>query len=275
MRTGGRMSSDEQTVDRGTVLNMAVRAQMERVTKTQRNRVVPVHSMRPLHEVASLDTTVEPMDSSGFLSISALNPDLNNDGVVEPWEQEVYQRLLTADADGSGTVSVKELFGVMRATTDELRAARKGGIPISDLDPDTNGDGRVEAWENDVFVRIKDADEDQSGSISVKELYAVIRRAAESDRQKRMFRKLFLVAAAGLVLMLVANMGLTAAVVFLAKDTTVDASGALVSVSSGDVVRVQCIESSLNEHMSYCWSRNKATEMSATPAVSGRSNYER
>lgn len=101
--------------------------------------------------------------------------------------------------------------------------------------------GQVEAWESDVFVRIQDADEDKSGTISVKELYAVIRRAAESDRQKRLYRTLALVATALLLLMLLANMGLTAAVVFLAKDTSVGADGALVAASTGEVVRVQCM----------------------------------
>jgi len=177
---------------------------------------------------------------AGVLSIAALDPDLNSDGTVESWEKEVYQRLLDADTDCSGTVSVKELFSVMRQASDDVREARKGGIPIAELNPDTDGDGQVEAWENDVFLRIQDADEDKSGSISVKELFGVIRRAAESDRQKRHFRRLFLVACALLVLMLVVNTGLTAAVVFLSKDTTVGADGALTTRDGGQLVTVQC-----------------------------------
>ena len=59
---------------------------------------------------------------------------------------------------------------------------------------DSDGDGKVEKWEVEVFTRIKDADADQSGSISVKELFGVIKGAAESDRQKRLFRRLFIVA---------------------------------------------------------------------------------
>ena len=219
------------------VVSMAVKSQM---AKTQhKSRIVP---MVPIMHSLDESSPVSPMRGGGeaCLNIQALNPDLNGDGHVEPWEKEVYQRLLTADADGSGTVSAKELFGVMRQCSEELKRL-KGGIPISDLNPDADGDGKVEAWENDVFIRIQDADEDQSGSISVKELYSVIRKAAESDRQKRLFRRMFLIAAALLVLMLVANTGLTAAVVFLSKDTTVGDGGALVGSSTGEMVRVRCV----------------------------------
>ena len=52
---------------------------------------------------------------------------------------------------------------------------RENGISIASLNPDTDGDGKVEAWETEVFDRIKKADEDQSGTISVKELFNVIK----------------------------------------------------------------------------------------------------
>ena len=236
----------EPTVDRETVLNMAVRSQMQKTQKSQmqKTRVVPMVSFAG--DMSSSSSPVVPMTpkEGGFLSISALNPDLNEDGQVEPWEREVYQKLLTADTDGSGTVTAKELFGVLRKASEELREARqRGGIPISDLNPDADGDGRVEAWENDVFLRIQDADEDRSGTISVKELFGVIRRAAESDRQKRLFRKLLVIACLGFVVMLCANMALTAAVVFLAKDTVVSADGALTT-PAGEMVRVRCVAES-------------------------------
>ena len=104
-------------------------------------------------------------------------------------------------------------------------------------------DGKVERWELEVFERIKSADEDKSGSINVKELFGVIRRAAESDRQKRLFRKLLVIACLGFVVMLCANMALTAAVVFLAKDTVVSADGALTT-PAGEMVRVRCVAES-------------------------------
>ena len=57
------------------------------------------------------------------------------------------------------------------------------------------------------------------------ELFGVIKGAAESDKQKRAYRKGMFVAIFLLVCMLVANMALTAAVVFLAKDTVTGAVG--------------------------------------------------
>ena len=105
---------------------------------------------------------------------------------IEPWEKDVYDRIVRADEDKSGNISVKELFGVIKRAADEVREAQKGGIPISSLNPDTDGDGKVEKWESDVFTRIQDADADKSGSISVKELFGVIKGAAESDRLKKL-----------------------------------------------------------------------------------------
>ena len=54
-----------------------------------------------------------------------------------------------------------------------------GSIPITSLNPDTNGDSKVEKWEADVYERIKAAeDADKSSSISTTELFSVIRGAA-------------------------------------------------------------------------------------------------
>ena len=45
---------------------------------------------------------------------------------------------------------------------------------------------QIEPWEKDVYDRIVRADEDKSGNISVKELFGVIKGAAESDRLKKL-----------------------------------------------------------------------------------------
>ena len=91
---------------------------------------------------------------------------------VEPWEKEVYDRIVAADTDNNGTISVRDLFEFIKKMSDEVKEASKGGIPITSLNPDTDGDGKVEKWEMDVFDRIKKADEDRSGAISVKEVRA-------------------------------------------------------------------------------------------------------
>ena len=89
----------------------------------------------------------------------------------------------------------------------------------------------MEPWEVEVFERIKSADEDQSGTINVKELFGVIKGAAEADRQKRLFRRLFIATVVLLLIMLAANMALTAAVVFLAKDTVTNSTGVTMTPS--------------------------------------------
>lgn len=89
---------------------------------------------------------------------------------MEPWERDVYDRIVAADTDHTGFISVRNLFDFIHKMSDEVKEASQGGIPISSLNPDTDGDGKVEPWEIDVFERIKDADADGSGSISVKEL---------------------------------------------------------------------------------------------------------
>ena len=103
-------------------------------------------------------------------------------------------RIVKADTDKSGAISVRNLFDFIRQMSMEVKEAAKGGIPIATLNPDTDGDGKVEKWETEVFNRIKDADMDASGSISVKELFGVIKGAAESDKQKKLFQRLLGVA---------------------------------------------------------------------------------
>ena len=128
---------------------------------------------------------------AGVLSLVNMSPDFNNDGVVDATEQQVYDKMVSADIDGDGFLTRAEVYKVIASAQSELKEARAGGIPISSLNPDSDGDGKVEKWEVEVYNRIKDADADRSGSINVKELFGVIKGAAESDRQKRVFRRLF------------------------------------------------------------------------------------
>lgn len=200
---------------------------------------------------------------------------------VEPWEKEVYDRIVAADTDNNGTISVRDLFEFIKKMSDEVKEASKGGIPITSLNPDTDGDGKVEKWEMDVFDRIKKADEDRSGAISVKEvrarmsrhslppaplltcrpsplslssrvtarlsslvaapplspqLFGVIKGAAESDKQKRMFKNLFFVVFALLIIMIGANTALTVAVTVAFKDVYTGSSG-VSATADGNVIR--------------------------------------
>jgi len=194
-----------------------------------------------------LGEVAEAKRAGGKIPIESLNPDTDGDGKVELWETECYEKIKAADTDGSGHINVKELFGVIHRVgrqgglvpASEVTEVHKGGIPISTLNPDTDGDGKVEKWEVDVFERIKSADEDKSGSINVKELFGVIKGAAESDRQKKLFCKIFIIACVLLVVMLIANIGVTLAVVFFANDSHIVQTGTLKGVitrSSSSVI---------------------------------------
>ena len=104
------------------------------------------------------------------ISINGLDPDLNGDGKVEDWERDVFNELKVADQDGDGFITRSELFTFIRKAKLRITEAAKGDIVISQLNPDTDGDGRVAQWEAEVFERILQADADKSGAISVKEV---------------------------------------------------------------------------------------------------------
>ena len=112
---------------------------------------------------------------------------------------------------------------------------------------DSDGDGKVEKWELEVFERIKAADEDNSGSINVKELFGVIKGAAESDKQKRLFQKLLGVAMILIIALVGAMLGVSIAAGEAIKEshvnaagqaTTLDGSPLTVSVTTGAGVGV-------------------------------------
>ena len=120
----------------------------------------------------------------------------------------MYDRIVAADTEGDGTISQGELFDLIHAMSNEVKDAAKAGIPIAALDPDTDGDGKIEPWEADVFRRIQEADADKSGSISVSELFGVIKGAAESDKQKRLFARLLAVSVLIIFVLIGAMLGM-------------------------------------------------------------------
>jgi len=160
------------------------------------------------------------------LSLAKLNPDLNNDGNVDAKEKAIHNALLKADTDGDGQITRGEFYNAILDASVAVDMARRmaGQIPIDSLNPDCDGDGKVEPWEREVFERIKKADVDQSNTIDVKEFYGVIKGAAASDKQKNRFKLLFTATALLALTLLLANMGLTFAVVYFAKDSYVSSS---------------------------------------------------
>jgi len=168
-----------------------------------------------------------------MVPISSLDPDLNKDGHVEEWEQKTYDAIKAMDTTGSGQVSVKVMMAAMHKA---VKDANADGIPISSLDPDSDGDGKIEPWEMDVFKRIQAADADQSGSISVKELFGVIKGAAESDKQKKLFQRLLFVAMFIIVLLVAAMFVVSVAAGESIKESRVSPDAAEMKAPDGSVV---------------------------------------
>ena len=151
----------------------------------------------PAERVKVVAFSDSPRDAG--IPLASLNPDINGDGTVEPWEKEIFDKIVAADTDNTGKISVRTLFELIIPAD---------GIPITSLNPDSDGDGKVEKWEVEVYHRIMAADKDQSGSISQKELFSVIKDAAESDRQKRLFARLLAVAVAIIFILIGAMLGM-------------------------------------------------------------------
>ena len=166
----------------------------------------------------------------GVLSLRDMDPDFNSDGLVDETEALVYRKLQAADADGDGFLTRKEVSTLLAASVKEIQEAQSGGIPISTLNPDTDGDGKVEKWEVDVYNRIKNADSDKSGAISVKELFGVIKGAAESDRQKKLFRRLFFVALLVILGLIGAMLGMGIVAGEAVKENHVSSAGTLTTL---------------------------------------------
>ena len=224
---------------------------------------------------------VVPVDGEGVLSLSNMNPDFNNDGVVDEMEKAVYERMLAADADGDGYLTRAEVYTVIATATTELREAQKGGIPISTLNPDTDGDGKIEKWEKEVFERIKDADADHSGAISVKELFSVIKGAAASDRAKRMFRNLLIVAVLIIFLLIGAMLGMGIVAGEAVKESKVPscADPTTPGCSPAGLVRAGSVESFVpslfdlptapTESLAYMLALTTYVDMTSSSAVGG------
>ena len=115
------------------------------------------------------------------------------------------------------------------------------GIPISSLNPDVDGDGKIEKWEQEVFERIKAADSDQSGSIDVKELFSVIKGAADADKAKRLFQKLLAVAVIIIVMLVGSMLAVSIAAGEMVKESHVKGDG-LLTTKGGGAVKVDVAE---------------------------------
>ena len=123
-----------------------------------------------------------------------------------------------------------------------------GAIPISSLNPDRDGDGKIEKWEQEVFDRIKAADADQSGSISVNELFSVIKGAADADKAKRLFQKLLMVSVLVITILVGSMLAVSIAAGEMVKESHVKESqagqgDAMMMDKNGRAIKVDVAQS--------------------------------
>lgn len=87
-----------------------------------------------------------------------------------PPSQHPIMRSPPVDFCRMSDLTRREVFHVITRMKSQIDEASGSGIPIDALSPAQWGERKVAAWEEDVFKRIKEADEDKSGVISVKEV---------------------------------------------------------------------------------------------------------
>lgn len=175
-------------------------------------------------------------DPDGVLSLKDMDPDINGDGIVSPLEKQVYDHMLAADTDNDGHLTRREVFHVIKRM--KSQADEASGIPIDALSPAQWGERKVAAWEEDVYKRIKEADEDKSGVISVKELFGVIKGAAKLDKDKKIYQKLLAVAVLVIFVLIGAMLGTAIVAGEAVKESHVDSAGTMTTLSGSPVAVV-------------------------------------
>ena len=115
------------------------------------------------------------------------------------------------------------------------------GIPIGEINPDFDGDGKISTLEREIFSKLVAADVDKSGYISSNELYGAITELVESKKRTKALGRLVF----GLVVALILSMGCIFVTSIVAgetiKESHVGANGAGTAMTSknGAAVQVQ------------------------------------
>ena len=120
------------------------------------------------------------------------------------------------------------------------RERRRGELLLADLNPDFDGDGRVSAFEQEVFEMFKAADRDGSGALNMREVYAVVKNSAQLRRTAGLLKKLLAGAIAVIAVLIACIGGMTAGLLDAYKDT--EASGAFLSSRDGRVMQTSPAE---------------------------------
>lgn len=103
----------------------------------------------------------------------------------------------------------------------------KTGLRLTEIDPDINKDGKIDKEEAKIFKILSDADHDNSGFLTTNEVYTALASFVKSEKTSSKRKSMLIGAVIVCLVMLAANIGLTACIVFLAKDTQVSKTGKL------------------------------------------------
>lgn len=127
------------------------------------------------------------------------------------------------------------------AATTTMKTA---GIPLANIDPDFDGDGKVSQLEKEIHAKLMAADTDKSGYISTHELYGAITELVESKKKAKNLFKMVV----ALMIALLLSLGSMFAVSIVAGEAVKEShvgkkDSSTMTSKDGDAVRVDTVES--------------------------------
>ena len=126
-----------------------------------------------------------------------------------------------------------------KATTSTKTDGTPEGIPLSGIDPDFDGDGKVSPLEKEIYAKLVAADTDKSGYISTHELYGAITELVQEKKKVKNLVKL----SAALMIALLLTLASMLCVSIVANEATKEShvgsrDSSTMTSRNGDAVRV-------------------------------------
>jgi len=90
---------------------------------------------------------------------------------------------------------------IVSTFANEMKAHIQGVSPLIGLDPDVDGDGKVTAFERYVWEELQKADADGDGTLSSKEVYAIVARCCQEKKKTKKLTRMLVGAIAVIIVM--------------------------------------------------------------------------